>query len=167
MRMLTRWTLLATVMVSCVGCDQVAKTVASRVLRDRPPVRLLGNAIEFVYAENLGGFLSVGANLPRPVRATVFVALTMLAIAGLMVLAFVGRSITVLHLLGIALFAAGGLGNLVDRIALGSTRDFLLLRAGPLHTGVFNLADAAILAGLGALLVAQVKRRRSDPVATR
>jgi signal peptidase II len=42
---------------------------------------------------------------------------------------------------------AGGASNLVDRLLSGRVVDFAILRAGPLHTGVFNLADAAILGG--------------------
>ena len=47
-----------------------------------------------------------------------------------------------------ALVVGGGLGNLIDRMARGRVVDFIQLRAGPLHTGVFNLGDAAILAGV-------------------
>ena len=43
-----------------------------------------------------------------------------------------------------ALLLGGAVGNLVDRLALGSVRDFLTI--GPV---VVNLADLAIVAGLG------------------
>jgi signal peptidase II len=154
MRTLTRLTLLLAVMVSCVGCDQVTKGIASRDLRGRPPVRLLGNTVQLVYAENGGGFLSLGEHLPRPVRSTVFVTFTIVAIGGLLTFAIIGRSPTLLQLLGTALFAAGGLGNLIDRITRGSARDFIVVQAGPLRTGVFNIADMAIMAGIVALLIA-------------
>ena len=49
---------------------------------------------------------------------------------------------------GVALLLGGGLGNLIDRLARGRVVDFLQLRAGPLHTGVFNLGDLAIVAGV-------------------
>ncbi len=161
MRTLTRWTLLAVVMISCVGCDQVTKGIASHNLRGRPPVRLLGNTIQLVYAENSGGFLSLGADLPRPVRSTVFVTFTTLVIVGVLSLVIVGRSLTVLRLLGIGLVAAGGLGNLLDRIARGSARDFILVQAGPLHTGIFNVADMAIMTGLVAMVAATLRTIRT------
>ncbi len=41
----------------------------------------------------------------------------------------------------------GGLSNLFDRLPDGRVTDYVVLSAGPLRTGVFNLADAAILAG--------------------
>ena len=58
---------------------------------------------------------------------------------------------------GLALVLGGGFGNLIDRLAHGRVVDFLQLRAGSLHTGVFNLGDLAIVAG--ALIWATARRR--------
>ncbi|EGG2015176.1 hypothetical protein IDB22_004597, partial [Salmonella enterica subsp. enterica serovar Infantis] len=47
------------------------------------------------------------------------------------------------------LMLSGGLGNLYDRVLNeGRVVDFMLLQIGPLRTGVFNVADVAIMAGL-------------------
>jgi lipoprotein signal peptidase len=46
---------------------------------------------------------------------------------------------------------AGALSNLIDRIAVGSVIDFLNVGVGLLRTGIFNLADVAIMAGAGCL----------------
>jgi len=54
--------------------------------------------------------------------------------------------------------AGGGLSNWLDRVLhQGFVTDFILLRAGALHTGVFNVADVAVVAG--ALLIAASRRR--------
>jgi signal peptidase II len=61
--------------------------------------------------------------------------------------------------LGLALVAGGGLGNLVDRFRLrGYVIDFMNLGLGPVRTGVFNVADVAIVAGV-ILLVLPGRRR--------
>jgi signal peptidase II len=63
-----------------------------------------------------------------------------------------------LHALGAALVAAGGLGNLWDRLVAGGlVIDFLNLGIGPLRTGIFNVADLAIVAGV-VLLALPVQR---------
>ena len=55
--------------------------------------------------------------------------------------------------LGIALVFAGGVSNLADRIVLeGSVVDFMNLGIGTLRTGIFNVADIAIMAGFFVLL---------------
>jgi len=39
--------------------------------------------------------------------------------------------------------------------------DFMQLRAGPLRTGVFNVADVALMAGIGLVLLALLLERDS------
>ena len=51
--------------------------------------------------------------------------------------------------IAVALIAAGGIGNLIDRVMFhGRVTDFIYLAAGPVHTGVFNVADMAITSGV-------------------
>ncbi|MDD4721201.1 MAG: signal peptidase II [Acidaminococcaceae bacterium] len=50
--------------------------------------------------------------------------------------------------LGIALFAGGALGNLIDRIQTGLVVDFFDFRIWP----VFNMADIAICVGVGVMI---------------
>jgi signal peptidase II len=58
-------------------------------------------------------------------------------------------------LFGVGLFAAGGASNWVDRVARGSVVDFLNVGLGPLRTGIFNVADVAIMAGVAILVLAE------------
>ena len=53
----------------------------------------------------------------------------------------------------------GALGNLVDRILFGGVVDFLHLHYGSFSWYVFNLADCAIVAGVGALLYDSLRPR--------
>jgi signal peptidase II len=62
---------------------------------------------------------------------------------------------------GLVLYVAGGLSNLVDRIAMGSVIDFLNIGIGPIRTGIFNVADAAIMVGMVLLLVDRFRLRRA------
>ena len=54
---------------------------------------------------------------------------------------------------GIALFAGGVLGNLIDRIRIGLVIDFFDLRIWP----IFNVADIAICLGVGLILWSTIK----------
>jgi len=57
----------------------------------------------------------------------------------------------------LALLAGGGTSNLLDRLLYdGRVTDFLNVGIGSLRTGIFNLADMAIMAG--ALLLVLKKR---------
>ncbi len=112
------------------------------------------------YAENTGGFLSLGADLPRPVRTAVFTIATGVALLVLVAVAirerFAGPSGV-----GLVLFVAGGASNWIDRVLSGSVVDFLNVGIGPIRTGVFNVADVAIMVGAG--VVAFGAARREPP----
>jgi signal peptidase II len=56
------------------------------------------------------------------------------------------------------MFLAGGLSNLIDRITLGSVIDFMNVGVGPVRTGIFNVADVAIMAGVAIVLVFELRR---------
>jgi signal peptidase II len=66
-------------------------------------------------------------------------------------------------LVGLALFVAGGASNLADRVTRGSVIDFMSVGSGPLRTGIFNVADAAIMLGAGLVLGDYTGRRRTPP----
>jgi signal peptidase II len=69
-------------------------------------------------------------------------------------------------LVGACLFVAGGISNLADRVIRGSVVDFMNVGVGPLRTGIFNVADLAIMAGalLVAVAVMSADRRAQTPV---
>jgi signal peptidase II len=66
-------------------------------------------------------------------------------------------------LLGVALFVAGGASNLVDRIAYGMVIDFMNVGIGSLRTGIFNVADMAIMLGAGILVLESYRPAPGGP----
>jgi signal peptidase II len=158
--------LLSTLLVTSVGCDQLSKQAAIRWLSDAPTTSYLGDLFRLSYIENRGAFLGLGATWPEPVRWLVF-----LAFSGLLVGAAFSFALNRLRagaeasdraarlrfwasVLGPGLVVAGGVGNLIDRaLRDGAVVDFMNLGIGSLRTGIFNVADLAILAGIGVLLV--------------
>ena len=148
----TRMFVVLAVVVSILACDQVTKKIATRQLAGRPRLSMIADSIRLEYAENRGGFLSVGTDLPDTVRRTIF-NLGTAALLGCLGVWVGRRTIAGGWALGPALLWAGGAGNLVDRIARGSVIDFLNIGIGGLRTGIFNAADMAITAGLALVVV--------------
>lgn len=60
----------------------------------------------------------------------------------------------------VGLVLGGAAGNLVDRVAYGAVVDFVHLHAGDVSWYVFNIADAAIVAGVIGLLWDSFRPRR-------
>ncbi len=66
-------------------------------------------------------------------------------------------------LVGVAILVAGGASNLLDRIAYGMVIDFMNVGIGPLRTGIFNVADMAIMLGAGSLVLEGYRSARHAP----
>lgn len=152
---LLRSALLAATVVSTIGCDQATKHIARTHLMGRAPLSILGGSVRIALTQNDGGFLSIGSALSPGLRTTVFllgVATSLLLAAAYLVRA---SSLRFSVLLSAWFVWAGGLSNLVDRVLFdGRVTDFLIVGLGPVHTGVFNVADVAITAGAVLLLFA-------------
>ena len=131
--------------------DRVTKHLATATLAGTPARSFLGDTLRLDYARNPGAFLGLGADWPPEWRAALF---TGAAFIGLAVVAALVRRLrhSPAALLGLALFAGGTVSNLVDRVVDGSVVDFLNVGVGPLRTGIFNVADVAILAGAALVL---------------
>jgi signal peptidase II len=63
----------------------------------------------------------------------------------------------------VTLFVAGGASNLVDRITYGMVIDFMNVGIGPLRTGIFNVADIAVVVGGILMLEGYRSDRRGAP----
>lgn len=145
-----------------IGCDRVTKHVAATALSEAPSQSFLADTFRLEYVENTGAFLSLGANWPPAVRTAVFGVGNGLLLVAVAVVAMCGRWPR-RALLGVALFVAGGASNLFDRIAYGVVIDFLNVGIGPLRTGIFNVADMAIMLGAGILLLEGYRSERQAP----
>ncbi|HUJ70758.1 MAG TPA: signal peptidase II [Verrucomicrobiae bacterium] len=55
--------------------------------------------------------------------------------------------------LALGLIAGGIIGNLIDRIRVGSVIDFLSFYVGEYHWPAFNVADSAICVGVGLYII--------------
>ncbi len=148
---------LASAIVATIGCDHVTKHIATTRLQEMPTQSFLGDTIRLQYAENPGGFLSLGADLPPLFRTGVFTVGTGIALLGLTSAALRLRW-TGWPLVGLTLFVAGGASNWMDRVARGSVVDFINLGIGDVRTGIFNVADMALMAGVGIIVVWEVRR---------
>lgn len=139
------------ILVTGITLDLVTKSLAVRYLPADAPLRYLGDSFRLQYVENRGAFLSLGASLDPVARAWIFIGLVSVVLAGIAVYLAFARRLERMETIAFALVLAGGIGNLVDRASLGYVRDFANVGIGPVRTGVFNIADMAIMAAAGLL----------------
>jgi signal peptidase II len=157
---------LAFIVVLTIAFDQGTKVLARQSLMNAFP-RHYDGVLTLMYTENPGAFLSLGSNLPVNVRHLIFDGLVSVGLVVAAFVLFAGRMSPGGDDVAIAFIIGGGVGNLIDRFRLGGrVTDFLYLQAGPLHTGVFNVADMAITGGVLWLALSwAVTSLRKKPVA--
>jgi signal peptidase II len=141
------------VLAACVGCDHASKRAAEALLAGTGGLGLAGDTIQFQLAANPGAFMSLGAGLPEPVRQVLLLGLVPLLLA-IVCFGFAHSLRTSrAQWLALALVAGGGIGNWLDRVLHdGLVTDFVSIGFGGLRTGIFNLADLAVVAGVCLLL---------------
>jgi len=109
------------------------------------------------YAENAGGFLSLGSTWSTMVRTALLTIGTGAMLLTLSVVVLRSR-LTGWSLLAAILFISGGASNWLDRATRGSVVDFMNLGIGPLRTGIFNAADVSILTGAALFALVEIRQ---------
>ena len=160
-----RGVLLCLLLAATAGCDRVTKHLAVTTLAGTPERSYLGDTVRLDYHENSGGFLSAGATWSLGARTAVFQGANAVFLLCSLFIA-IRYKWSRLAKIGLVMFLAGGFSNLIDRIAFGSVIDFLNVGVGPVRTGIFNVADVAIMAGVGLMVLESgLSRRRQERAA--
>ncbi len=128
-----------------VALDQFTKAFVGRLLPAGGARPVIPGLLQVRPVENFGAAFGV-----LPHWTLLFIALAVVAVA---LMAHFYRRLTWERpdaKTGLTLAAAGAVGNLLDRLRFGYVRDFFDVRWYP---AIFNVADVAIVVGIGLLLV--------------
>jgi len=123
-----------------VVLDQLSKYLVVTRLKDQPPLRVLGDWLQFEYLRNSGAAFSFGTSFTF-VFTAIAVAVVVVIVRTSRKLGSLGWAIALGGLLG------GAVGNLIDRVLRdpgflrGHVVDFISVP----HFAIFNLADSAIV----------------------
>jgi signal peptidase II len=139
-----------------LGLDQVSKQWALAALRQVGSTLILPGPIDLTLVfnrSNAFGLVPVSGDLTRW-----GLALLGLVVAAILLRVTARGSTSCLNAVGLALLAAGAVGNALDRVRFGAVVDFFdASKLG--FVWVFNVADASIDVGIGLLLLATVLTR--------
>jgi len=134
---------LGTVFLSAVvatALDQISKALVTAHLAADRMYGWRGVGFRRIANRRLG---------PLPLSDRAAVALWAAAVAGTVLMLAVSSSLPGATALGLGLSLGGAAGNLIDRRVRGAVVDFIVLWRWP----TFNLADAALVAGLGLVVL--------------
>lgn len=139
---------------SLISCDQVTKDMAKKHLMYQQPISYFHDIFRLQYAENTGAALSLGDNLPQPYSFILLSLIPLMVLIRFTVYTFLKmRHFNTFKISVFALILAGGMGNIIDRIFNDRhVTDFMNVRINHIRTGIFNVADVCITAGVIGLL---------------
>ncbi len=141
--MLTVWMFLLS--AALIIIDQVTKALAVAFLKEQPALPLWEGVFELQYCENPGIAFSLLEN-----QRWLFIPLTCIVMILLIIMLLRSdlRHSKMFSFSG-ALILAGGIGNLIDRIAYKYVVDFLYFKL--IDFPIFNFADCCVV--IGAILL--------------
>lgn len=140
------------VIILVILSDRFSKQWAVETLKGMPAESYLGDSFRIIYAENEGAFLSLGSDLPENVRFWVLAIIPILALGYFGFTLFFNTEVGQWQRIAFAFIISGGGSNIIDRILEGKVVDFLNIGIGDFRSGIFNIADMAIMAGLFLIL---------------
>lgn len=131
--------------VVLVVADQLAKAWASSALEQGAATYDLG-LVDLTLVHNAGAAFGMGQG-----NGIFFVSMAVvICIAAVLWLIFAKRK-NVFEVVGLSLIVAGGIGNCIDRLAMGYVVDFI--RFTFIDFPVFNVADICVTCGVVVFLV--------------
>lgn len=135
--------------------DQLLKSWAHAWVGADGPIRLVPG-LDIVATSNTGVAFGIGQGAALWVLVGIAIAITA------WLLLWLGRSRRPVEAIGLGLAVGGALSNVIDRLRFGAVRDFIDLYWREHHWPAFNLADAAIVAGLAMVILfhQELKGRR-------
>ena len=122
-----------------VGIDQLTKYLAVQYVKPVGSIPVIDGFFQLTYVENRGAAFGMFQN-----QRWFFIGMTVLLILAACVLLVRYKHHTWMSYCCAALIISGGIGNLIDRIAIGYVVDFLSFSFFP---PVFNFADCCVTVG--------------------
>ena len=151
--------ILLGVIAGVIGLDQLTKALAVIYLEGEPSFPIWQDVLHLTYVRNEGAAFGILSN-----HRWVFMIFSTIAIFALGVYLFRFSKEKFWAKIAIAMIIGGGIGNMIDRIVLGSVVDFIDFTL--IHFAVFNVADSFVCVGVGLLvlylILSQVEEARKN-----
>ena len=136
------------VSVLLVFADQISKIMIRMNMTLYESIPVITNFFNITYVTNDG--MAFGINFPFGIY--IFSTISFIFTVFLFWYLWTIKEEGIVIRTGVALIIAGAIGNLIDRIFLGSVVDFLDFMIGSYHWYVFNFADSYVTVGMGFIL---------------
>ena len=136
-----------------IAIDQISKVIVRNTLNFREEIDVIGKYFQLIWVENKGAFLGMGSDMNPTLRFIFLLVLPTVVLAYVIYYILKTKELDRLSLIAFCCIAGGGIANVFDRIVFGQVTDFFFINLGGVFkTGIFNIADMSVTAGMIMLL---------------
>lgn len=137
--------------------DQLTKIIVSGSMRLSSSHTIIDNFFYFTYAHNEGAAWGMLEG-----KISLFLLASVIAAIGMIYYFTKTSKEEILTRFGLVLAFAGMLGNLIDRVCFGYVRDFIDFVIFGYNFPIFNIADMALVIGIGLIIVEVILGEREN-----
>ena len=131
--------------------DQITKILVVKFIPLDSTVPLIRDVLHLTHIRNVGAaFGMLGGH------RWVFIILSTVTIIAISLYLYLGHAENKLYAVSLSMIISGGIGNMIDRLALGYVVDFIDFRAFDFWKWIFNGADSFVCVGAGLLILALI-----------
>lgn len=146
---LREYILISAIIVGGIVIDQMTKLLATLYLKPVGTVPIIEDAVHLTYHMNRGAAWGMMAD-----SRWIFMTISTVAIIAMAYYLYAGLSDRRIYTVSVAMIISGGIGNMIDRTAIGAVVDFIDFRI--IDFPIFNGADSFVCVGAGILIFALI-----------
>ncbi len=148
-RTAAEYILYSAIIIVGILLDQLTKILSVKFLEPLDTVPIIKDVLHLTYVENTGAAFGMLKD-----HRWVFISISTVTILLMMAYLYLGLAQNKLYAVSLAMIVSGGIGNMIDRLALGFVVDFIDFRL--IDFAVFNGADSFVCVGAGLLMLALI-----------
>lgn len=165
-----KYLLLLSIAGAIITADQVSKMYIHTHFRLHEELVIIPQFFNLTYLQNTGAAFGVFADLPPSYREIFFLVMPPIALLIILMLMRSFKENDRAGIVALSLVFGGAIGNYIDRLRFRHVIDFLDFHLAEwYHWPAFNVADMAIVVGVGVLMFLEwtkLRDRKDHPVTT-
>jgi len=157
-----RYLLLVSIGGAIIALDQLTKIFIHTRFRLGETLNVIPGFFDITYVRNFGAAFGILAQLAPQYREPFFTFVPVAAVIAILLLLRKTADSDRLGIFSYSLVFGGAIGNFIDRLRFGYVVDFLDFHWKEIyHWPAFNVADSAIVVGVGLMLLSILKPKKA------
>jgi signal peptidase II len=160
-----KYMLLATISGGIIALDQLTKLYIHTRFHLHESKQVIPGFFDITYVRNFGAAFGIFTTMPANLREMFFLIIPVVAMVVIVTILRTTKDAEKIQILALSLIFGGAVGNYIDRLRFKYVIDFLDFHWRDVyHWPAFNVADSAIVCGVGVLLLQTllVKERKHE-----